>query len=202
MYRKPFIWTTVLIALLSVSCCNNSDKKEVAMANEEESTAVQNENKILIAFYSWSGNTKEIALQIQAITGGDIFEIQPQKDYSQDHKECVEQARKEIQSGYKPELTKKVENIDNYDIIFVGTPNWCGTLAPPVGTFLTSYNFSQKNIVPFCTHGTGGVQNVFDDMAKLLPNANILNGFATYGKDVQTSKQNVEEWVKNTINKK
>jgi flavodoxin len=151
--------------------------------------------KILVAYFSWSGNTRTVAQQIQSLTDADIFEIKPAKPYPEDYNECVTQAKKEIDEGYKPELNGRAENISQYDIIFVGSPNWWGTIAPPVATFLTSYNFSGKTIIPFCTHGSGRQANLFKDIAKLTPNSTAKKGFAVDGSTARRAKPDVKKWL-------
>jgi len=112
--------------------------------------------KILVAYYSHTGNTREIANQIHKSIGGDIFEIQPVKQYPEDYDEAVKQATAEIKINYRPELKTKVEDIESYDVVFIGYPNWCGTIPRLVATFLSEYHFSGKNIVPFYnTRGVG-----------------------------------------------
>ena len=112
--------------------------------------------KILIAYYSWSGNTRFAAEQIQKATGGTLFEIKPVKAYPKDYKACVDLARKECPAGFKPALASEVSDMAKYEVVFVGTPNWCSTMAPPVRSFLASYDFSGKTVIPFVTHGSGG----------------------------------------------
>lgn len=107
--------------------------------------------KILVVYFSHSGNTKVIANQIKDLTDGDIFEILPTKAYPSDYQACVDQAKKEINANYKPALKTKLKSISSYDIIFVGSRRWA-TMAPPVATFLSSYDFTGKTIVPFMTH--------------------------------------------------
>lgn len=81
-------------------------------------------SRILIAYYSWGGNTKYAAAQIQKETGGTLFEIKPVKPYPADYRECTVQAKKEIQEGARPELSARVEDLGKYDVVFIGSPNW------------------------------------------------------------------------------
>jgi flavodoxin len=104
--------------------------------------------KILIACFSWSGNTRVVAGQIQKTVGGDLFEIKTAKAYPKDYRECIDVAKKEQQANARPELSAKVENMDAYNIIFVGYPNWWGTLPMPLFTFFESYDFKGKTIIP------------------------------------------------------
>ena len=126
--------------------------------------------KVLIVYYSWSGNTRVAAEQIRKITGGTLFEIKTAKAYPAEYDACVEQAKKECRSGFCPELASKAGDLAKYDVIFLGTPNWWSTMAPPVRTFLTSENLSGKTIIPFVTHGGGGMANCERDMRKISPN--------------------------------
>ena len=151
--------------------------------------------KILVVYFSYSGNTREIANQIHNIVGGDIFEIQTVKLYPKDHDVVVKQARQELASGYKPALKTKVENIELYDVIFIGYPNWCSTIPAPVKTFLLEYDLSGKTIVPFCTHGGGGLARSVTDISKLCPKSTLLDSFAIPGSDVKTAQSEVSEWL-------
>ena len=116
------------------------------------------QRKILIAYYSYSGNTAEVAKAIQAKTGGDLFEIKSDHAYPAEYRPMTEQAKKEIADGFRPNLTTKVGNIAQYDIVFLGSPNWWGTITPQVSSFLESYDLNGKTVVPFITHGGGGVR--------------------------------------------
>ena len=108
--------------------------------------------KMLVAYFSHSGNTRTVAEQIREATGADIFEIEPAAAYPTNYQAVVDQAKKEVNSGFKPALKSKPENLGKYDIIFVGSPCWWYTIAPPVATFLSSYDLSGKTIAPFMTH--------------------------------------------------
>lgn len=152
--------------------------------------------KILVAYFSHSGNTKEIAKQIKEATGADLFEINPTKSYPSDYNTVVEQAKKEINSGYKPPLKSKVNNFASYDIIFIGSPNWWSTIAPPVTTFLSSYDFSGKTIVPFMTHEGTALGKTVENVKKICPKATVLEGLAVRGGSVKKENENVRKWLK------
>jgi flavodoxin len=151
--------------------------------------------KTLVVYYSWSGNTRTLAQQIHKLVGGDIFEILPVEAYPEDYDKCVTQAKQEIQSGYLPELREAVKNIGQYDIIFVGSPNWWSTIAPPVAAFLSQYDLSGKTVVPFCTHGSGGKAQCFANIAKLTPKSKQGEGLAISGSSVNSSQAQVEKWL-------
>ena len=129
-------------------------------------SAMAQKPKVLIAYFSWSGNTKEIANQIQEITGGDLFEIKTVTPYSSNYNQCVETAKQEKEKNTRPAIQGKVANMSDYDVVFIGYPNWWGTMPMAVLTFMESYDFSDKTLLPFCTHGGGGAQQCFKDFAK------------------------------------
>lgn len=152
--------------------------------------------KILVVYFSHSGNTREIANQIKAATGADIFEIQAVKAYPEDYQTVVDQAKEEIHSNYKPELKAKVKNMESYEVIFVGSPNWWSTIAPPVAKFLSEYDLSGKTIVPFITHGGGGKAKTVDDITALCPKSTVLDALVVSGNTVKTSQDKVSEWLR------
>ena len=151
--------------------------------------------KILVAYFSYSGNTREIANQIHKSLGGDIFEIQAVKPYPNDYDAVVNQARQELDLSYKPALKTKIENIKSYDPVFIGYPNWCNTVPAPVRTFLLEYDFSGKTIVPFCTHEGSGLGQSATDITKFCPKSTLLEGVAIRGRDVKTAQNKVSEWL-------
>ena len=170
-----------------------------------KSYAGDKDQKILVVYYSWSEgkNTETLAKFFQEKTGADIFEIEAVKPYPSDYNKCVEVAKADIQAGLKPAIKGKVQNLDQYDVIFVGTPNWWSTMAPPVLTFLSDNDFTGKTIVPFCTHGGGGEARCFVDMQKAQPNAKFLKGLTVRGHKPQADidesirKSNgVNNWLK------
>jgi flavodoxin len=152
--------------------------------------------KFLVAYYSHSGNTRTIADLIQKITNSNLFEILPQQPYPENYNQCVQQAKKEISSGYKPELKTEVENIAQYDTIFIGSPNWWSTIALPVATFLSNNNLSGKTIAPFITHGGGGIGHIISDIKKLTQNATVTKELYLNGSSVKNAQNNVEKWLK------
>jgi flavodoxin len=151
--------------------------------------------KILVVYFSHSGNTRVIAEQIKEATGADIFEIQPLKEYPKDYDSVVAQAKIEVNANYKPALKTEVSNIGKYDTIFVGSPNWWGTIAPPVATFLSSYNFEGKTIIPFITHEGSAMGNSVSDIKKLCPKSTVLDGLAIRGSYVKDAKNDIIKWL-------
>jgi len=155
---------------------------------------------ILVAYFSHSGNTKEVANQIHKIVNSDIFEIQSVKSYPRDYDAVVKLARQELDSGYKPELKTKIKDIKSYDVAFIGYPNWWGTVPAPVKTFLSEYDLSSKTILPFCTHEGSGLGRSIADISKLYPKSNLLDGVAIRGSEVKTAQNKISAWLqKNKI---
>lgn len=152
--------------------------------------------KSLIVYYSHSGNTGRVAKIIQRKVGGDFFRIELAVPYPQKYREVLDQARKELASGHVPELKSIIENMDAYDVIFVGSPNWLNTMAPPVKAFLMQYDFSDKIMIPFCTHGGGGNGHIFADIAKACKGATVKKGFETYGNGGSKVENEILDWLK------
>jgi len=152
--------------------------------------------KILVAYFSRSGNTREIADQIHEKAGGDIFEIQPVNPYPSDYNECVEQAKQELEKGYRPKLKTIVKNIESYDAVFIGYPDWWSTIPAPIVTFLSKCDLSGKTVVPFCTHEGSGLGRSVTDISKLCPKSTLLEGMAIRGSNVKTAQSEVSEWLR------
>lgn len=143
------------------------------------------------------GNAELIANWIAEETGGDLFSIKTQNKYSSDYDECLNQARKERDNNERPALVERVNSIDDYDVIFLGFPNWWYTCPMAVFTFVESYDLSGKTIIPFCTHGTGGLSRTIRDLKKLLPdNCEVLEPIGVYRPEVKNSKSKVLDWLR------
>jgi len=154
------------------------------------------DKKILVAYFSHTGNTRQLATQIQQALQCDIFEIIPEKPYPVDYDSCVYQAKKEIKANYKPALKTHIENINDYDVIFVGSPCWWHTIAPPVAAFLAENDFSGKTIAPFMTHEGSGMGVSVEDIKKLCPQATLLEGLPIRGSKVKNAGNEVAAWLK------
>ena len=161
-----------------------------------DSSRASASNRTLVTYFSHSGNTREIALQIKAATGADIFDIVPVSPYPTNYGAVVEQAKRELKADYRPELKAAISNIASYDVIFVGSPCWWSTIAPPVMTFLSSLDFSGKTIVPFITHEGSGLGKSVQDVKRLAPGAAVLEGQSFRGKDVKNARNDVVKWLR------
>lgn len=167
-------------------------------------------SKILIAYYSRKGqnyvsgsikdlkvgNTELVAEMIGKITGGDLFKIETVNSYPLDYNETADIAQDELRTNARPELSSKVSGIEDYDVIILGYPNWWDTMPMAVYTFLESYDFSGKTIMPYCTHEGSGFGHSEKDIVKLCPEANLLKGLAIHGTNVSKAKVDIEKWLK------
>lgn len=142
------------------------------------------------------GNVQYIAQTIQEAIGGELFRIETVKQYPLDHDPLVDQAAEEQDEEARPELAVHLENIDQYDVIFLGYPNWWGDLPMPLYTFLEEMDLSGKTIIPFCPHGGSGFSRTEATIAGLQPDAQVREGGLSISRnDVADSRETVLEWV-------
>lgn len=173
-----------------------TDSKNNTTTDDKNKESIEKDKKILIAYFSHTGNTKTFAESIQKEVGGDFFAIEPQDAYPEDHDKVVQQAKGEVDSKYKPKLTNKIADIRSYDIIFIGTPIWWYTVAPPVRTFLTEYDLADKTIIPFSTHKGSGLSGIDKTMQELQPKAKVLEGFAIWDNRVKDKQADIANWLR------
>lgn len=201
-----------------------NEKTEITLAEGSETFANQVAGKsgsnILIAYFTWAentqvenpdevdvdattsasvllpGNAAQIAAWIQQKAGGDLFPIIVSEPYSSDYDECLDRAANEKAENARPELVNHVDNMDEYDVIFLGYPNWWYTAPMAIFSFIEEYDFSGKTIVPFCTHGTGGLAGSIEDITATLPDsAEILEPIGIYRPDVDSAQPVINEWL-------
>jgi flavodoxin len=151
---------------------------------------------VLSAYFSHSGNTRAIAEMIHKNAGGNIFEIVSVDLYPDDYDAVVEQAKKELDTDFMPRLKAKVMDMDSYTTVFIGYPNWWGTLPRPVAAFLSEYDFAQKTIAPFCTHEGSDLGHSVADIRKMCPQSSILDGLAIRGGEVKNAQDEVSVWLR------
>ena len=168
----------------------------LAHAASAPSPAAGQSAKPLIAFYSRTGNTRAVAEQIRSRTNGELFEVRATHAYPEAYRATTEQARRELDANFRPTLTAQVANMASHNVIFIGYPNWWGTLPMALFTFLESYPFSGKTLVPFCTHEGSGLARGPADIARLCPGATLLDGFAVRGGSAASAQANVDRWLK------
>ena len=188
---------------------------------EQPQNTEENESgNILIAYFTWAdntvvedpssvdvdattsasvlapGNAAKLAVWIQQEVGGDLHSIVVEEPYSSDYDECLDRAADEKAENARPTLTSHVDNMEDYDIVFLGFPNWWYTLPMPVLTFVEEYDWSGKTVVPFVTHGTGGLSSTIRDLTDALPeDVTILEPIGVYRPEVDASQSAVQEWI-------
>lgn len=142
------------------------------------------------------GNVEYIARIIQETVGGDLFQIETVQQYPLDHDPLVDQATREQDENARPALATRLENLDQYDTVFLGYPNWWGDMPQALYTFLEEYDFSGKTIIPFCPHGGSGFSQTERTIASLQPDAVVSeDGLAISRNDVAGSRDQVEAWA-------
>jgi flavodoxin len=141
------------------------------------------------------GNTEVIAEYIQEFTGADLFKVEPLNEYPADYMKCIDVAKKENADDARPEIKETLDNVDDYDRIFIGFPNWWGTLPMPMFTQLEQLDFSSKTVKPFVTHEGSGFGSALKDLDRLCEGAEIKKGLSIPGANVYDAKDTVEVWI-------
>ena len=196
---------------------------ELSQQSEPVASSVIQEHKILIAYFTWAENTvvenpsevnvdattsasvlapghvAQMAAWIQAATGGDLFSIVTAEPYSSDYDECLNRAADEKAANTRPTLTETVGSMSDYDVIFLGYPDWWSTCPMAVFTFLDSYDFTGKTVIPFCAHGTSGLAASVRDIRAALPGVTVMDavGVQRPGMDtpMDTARSTVLNWL-------
>ena len=162
---------------------------------ESETPTAEDSSSALIAYFSWSGNTEQVAQIIQQETGGDLFEIAPATPYTDDYNELLDIAQQEQSDKARPELAGQVENWEQYDTIFVGYPNWWSDAPMAVYTFVESYDWSGKTLVPFNTSASGGFGRSLSGLEESAAGASILDGISFTERTLGDAQSEVTTWL-------
>ena len=149
----------------------------------------------LIVSYSYSGNTHQIAKAIQTITGADWSEIYPWQPYPVEFPELLEQVQREVRNGYKPRLLPNARSPKQYAVVFVGSPNWCGTISPPLASWLSRHDLSGKVILPFYSHCGGVAGDLAGDIAALCPKADVREALGVIGSGGDDLSAALTNWM-------
>ena len=186
------VLTASLLSILSLTACAQTSK------NNPNATKDMNNKKILVAYFSHTGenygvgnitegNTHIIARMIGEQTGATLFEIVSQKNYPTSYNACVDVAKKEKSAKARPAIKSDIP-VEDYDIIFLGYPNWWGDMPMPVYTFIESHDWTGKTVIPFCTHEGSGLSATEKYIANACTGATVLKGLAVRGTTAQTSR--------------
>lgn len=186
--KNLFLAVIMILVVSPLSACYGNDDLE-----EAQETPEVTDRKILIAYFSWGGTTQQVAENIAKETGGTLFRIETVNPYPTEYTPCTEVAKLERDNGVRPELKVVVENMEQYDTIFIGCPVWWHTAPMAVWSFLESdnYNFSGKTIIPFCTYAATYRDETLAKIVELTPDSEHLEGFGTTNKNAD-----VTGWLK------
>ena len=206
MNRRDFLKlagiSLLSLAALTLGCGNDNTTKADTPApkvkqstNEGASQNMNNGKKILVAYFSWSGNTKAVAEEIHKQVGGDIVEIVPATPYSETYSVTLAKAKAEQVANAHPAISTKIADFDKYDVVFLGYPNWWGSFPMPVATFVETYKLDGKTVAPFFTHGGGGEQRCLSDLQKLAPNAKFTQDLVLSGSSAKNAQGEIKSWV-------
>lgn len=192
----------ILVAIFGIFTYLNNNQNESQDTNETVSNEsktddinIENMGNTLILYFSMSGNTETVANYIHEEIGGDIVKLETVQTYPEDYDELVDYAREEQRDNARPELETAIENIEQYDTIFLGYPNWWGDMPMPIYSFLDQYDLSNKTIAPFITHGGSGLSGTPANIANEEPDAVVTEGLAINGDDVDDCQDEVNEWL-------
>ena len=141
------------------------------------------------------GNTEKAANMLAELTGGELYKIEQEQPYSEGYKTCIAEAKADLQKKARPEVLNLPDDLDAYDEIYLGYPNYWGTMPMAVYTFLEQYDFTGKTIHPFCTHEGSGLSHTVQDIQKAAPQARVTKGLAIYGSSVDGAKAALENWI-------
>lgn len=142
------------------------------------------------------GNTEAAAKMLQKLTGADMFKIEPVMPYSDIYNDCIEQAKQDKERNARPEIVSYPESLDKYDTIYLGYPNYWGTMPMCVFTFLEHFDLTGKTIKPFCTHEGSGMGSSESDLKRICKGADIKKGLPLHGSRISAAKEAFEKWLK------
>lgn len=175
-----------LVVYFSVPETTDPNKE---MTEEEENSTIIVDGEVL-------GNTQYVAMLISDYTKASIYRIEPETPYTTNHEDLVDQALEEQNNNARPAIKESIPNFDDYDIIYLGYPNWWGDMPMIIYTFLESYDFSGKTIIPFNTHGGSGLSDTVNSIKEEVPTATVEeNAFTLSRDDMESAPSLVESWL-------
>lgn len=205
MNKKVIILIIALIIVavtgISIYTLSKDDDNTTTANQQSDNTSVENNESdletgnVLIVYFSQTGNTETVANIIHDNVGGDIVKLETTEAYPSDYDELVDYAQQEQQEDAGPELSTVIENIEQYDTIFLGYPNWWGDMPMAIYTFLDTYDLSGKTIAPFITHGGSGLSGTPENIQEEELNATVTEGLAIDGDEASDSSEDIVEWL-------
>lgn len=199
MKTKFFLlFTWVMLTATGCSAENTpTDEPELPPTTNEPTEPAEPSvgKKVLVVYFSHTGNTRTIAGYIHNAVKSDLVEIKTADTYTDDYDTLLAQVRQEVASSYCPPLSTQINDIASYDVIFIGYPIWVETAAPPIRTFLTTYNLAGKTVVPFCTSGTSSAEASYRLVRSLCPQSTVLEGIQIRRGTYDTALERVGAWL-------
>lgn len=177
----------------------NDSSQPIEESNNPSNSSASTEtgSKSLVVYFSWSGNTENVAKSIQSQTDSDIFEIVPATPYSDDYEAVVDLAQEEQRNDARPAISGSIENIEQYDVVYVGFPNWWGDMPMILYTFFDTYDLSGKSVAMFCTSGGSGLSGTVNEVKSLEPDATVTEGLHISSGSSSNPDNAVSEWLNN-----
>lgn len=197
--KKKILLLLAWLMLVVTGCSADEPQTELPDTppeeKPEEPLEPSGDKKVLVVYFSHTGNTRTIAGYIHETVKSDLVEIKTVDTYTDDYDTLLAQVRKEVADEYSPPLSTTVENISSYDIIFIGYPIWVETAAPPVRSFLTMHDLAGKTVVPFCTSGTSSAEASYRLVRSLCPQSEVLEGIQIHRGTYDTAYDRVIAWL-------
>lgn len=165
-------------------------ESDVAASNSKETSA-----KSLVVYFSWGGNTRNVAKSIQKQTNSDLFELAPATPYSKNYNTVLDEAKKEQRDDARPKIKDTIKNIADYDVVYVGFPNWWGDMPMILYSFFDLYDLSGKTVAMFCTSGGSGLSGCVGKVKKLEPKAVVTTGLHIGSDDADNPDEDVKKWL-------
>lgn len=205
------------VVLCAFAAHENADARAMAVSGQQTPTAVSHAGgKVLVVYFSVPetdgvdassgasrvlsggkvmGNTQYVATIISEATGSDLFEIKTVHTYPGSHKALIDAAKVEIDNNARPKLATHIENLKDYDVVFVGFPNWWYDMPMPLYSFFDEYDFGGKTVIPFCTHGGSRFSGAIKTIRELEPQATVLDGYSVARERVADSEEGILKWL-------
>ena len=149
----------------------------------------------LVVFFSWSGNTRSIAREVASQLGVEAIELVCEQPYSTDYNTCLDEAQRDQNQQARPSLVTHIDDMGRYGTVYLGYPNWWASIPMPIATFLESYDFSDKQMRPFCSNGGGGLGQSVTAISKLVPTAHVGQGLSIYYSGGADMPRQVADWL-------
>lgn len=193
--KKIFFTVAVFAMILTFTACGSSSDGEGGSTMQYSDVSETTGSKSLVVYFSWSGNTENVAKSIQRQTEADLYEIVPKVPYSDDYDTVVELAQEEQDENARPEIAGDINGLNDYDIVYIGFPIWWGDMPMILYSFFDDHDLSGKTIAPFCTSGGSGLSNTVKTIKELEPDAVVTDGLHIGNGDASEADDIVADWL-------